>query len=210
MYLIWLSMFRGGGLWGNDGNCANPQLRSIQDTLNSQATNGLVMDAIKSNASALGDVSTKLGCSTGQITSAINGVKDSITNQGWANQLANCQQTNTIERNFAQTNYNIAEQSCAIKQTTKDNTAAIIAKLDSIEDSRKDREINALTAALASANAKAERQAELAPIVSQLNAIKCAQPATVTLPYSCATAVPTSMVYNTLGLNAYNGTGNWG
>lgn len=194
LYLMWMSMFRNGA-YGNGCECGNAQLNTIQDTLNSQATNRLVLDEIKGNACALGSV------------------KDAVLNQGWANQLSNCQQTNSIERGFAQTNYNMAEQSCAIKQATKDNTSAILAKLDSIEDSRKDREIATLTAQLATVNARAERQAELAPIVAQLTAIRSAQPNTITLPYSCATAVPTSMVYGSLGLNGlngYNGTGVWG
>ena len=45
--------------------------------------------------------------------------------------------------------------------------------VDAIEDSRKDREISQLTAQLAAVNAKAEREAELAPIIKQLDQIQC-------------------------------------
>lgn len=88
-------------------------------------------------------------------------------------------------------------QLSAIQETLSTNQGNTLL-MDAIEDSRKDREISALTAQLASVNARAERQAELAPIVQQLNEIACKQPQTVTLPYSCATAVPTAMVYNGL------------
>lgn len=50
------------------------------------------------------------------------------------------------------------------------------------------------------------------PIVSAVNAlqsdvngIKCKLPETVTLPYSCATAVPTQAVFNGYALGAYAG-----
>lgn len=205
-YLIFLALFgRNGNLFGNNGCGDAQQLRTIQDTLNSQQTNGLVMDAIKGNACAIDGLATKLGCSADQITSAINGVNNMVTQMGYQNQLANMGQINAVEKNFAQTNYNLAEQACSIRQGAKDNTAAVIAKLDAIEDSRKDREIASLTAALTAANSRAERQAELAPIMQQLNAIKCAQPNTVTLPYSCATAVPTALAYQAGFYNNGNG-----
>lgn len=195
--IVLLSMIRGNGGLFNNGGCVdgNAQLRSIQDTLNSQQTNNLVMDAIKGNAGAIDSLATKMGCSADQITSAINCVNNMVTQMGYQNQLSNCQQTNNIERGFAQTNYNLAEQSCQTRQSAKDNTLAIIAKLDQIEDSRKDREISALTAQLASVTARAERANELAPIYAALKDIQCKQPSVVTLPYSCATAVPTSLAY---------------
>ena len=77
-----------------------------------------------------------------------------------------------------------------------------IAKLDAIEDSRKDREISSLTAALTAANSRAERAAELAPIYKQLNDIACKQPNTLTIPYSPVTAVPNCVAWNAaFGLN---------
>ena len=55
-----------------------------------------------------------------------------------------------------------------------------------------------------------------APIVAavnglqnDINGIKCKLPETVTLPYSCATAVPSSMFYNgAVGINTFNN--GWG
>ena len=51
-----------------------------------------------------------------------------------------------------------------------------------------------------------------APIAAAVNTlqaevagVKCRLPETVTLPYSCATAVPTNLLYNgAVGLNTFN------
>lgn len=55
-----------------------------------------------------------------------------------------------------------------------------------------------------------------APIAAAVNAlqgdvngIKCKLPETVTLPFSCATAVPTNAIYNGFGLFGLNGLSNW-
>lgn len=40
---------------------------------------------------------------------------------------------------------------------------------------------------------------------SDVNGIKCKLPETVTLPYSCATAVPTQAVFNGYALGTYAG-----
>lgn len=199
--LIFLSLFRGnGGFFGN-GCDGNNQLNAIQNTLNSQATNNLVMDAIKGNACAINSLASQLNCSSDQITSAINGVLNAVTSMGYQSQLANCQQTNAINQNFAQTNYNMATQCCELKQSGKDNTLAVLQKLDAIEDSRKDREIASLTAQLATANARAERQAELGPIYSALKDIQAKQPSTATVPYPNLIGIPASQYYG-YGLNA--------
>lgn len=43
---------------------------------------------------------------------------------------------------------------------------------------------------------------------SDVNGIKCKLPETVTLPYSCATAVPTQAVFNGYALGTYAGWNN--
>lgn len=122
-----------------------------------------------------------------QLCNCCCGIKELITTQGYQNQLANCQQTNTLvnaingvnigqERGFSAVAYASADQTCQLKQNANDNTRAILAKLDAMEDSRKDREISSLTAQLTAANSRAERQAELAPIYRQLSEIACNQP----------------------------------
>lgn len=185
-----------------------------------------VQTAINGVHSAICGVGNQVGMSSAQVINAINSgnmslantlqscccdIKTIVNTQGYENRIANLQQSQLIQNGFSQVGYASAEQTCAIKQNATDNTSRIIDKLDAIEDARKDREIASLTAQLATVNARAERQADLAPIVQKLNDIQCRQPATVTLPYSCATAVPTSMLYGAgfFGFPYANG-GNFG
>ena len=185
-----------------------------------------VTSAINGIQSAVCGVGNQLGMSTASVVNAINSGNMSIANQisqcccdvktesmrmGYENQINNLNQSNMITKGFGDVATATQMQTSALTQSNDCNTRSILAKLDAIEDSRKDREIATLTAQLASVNARAERQAELAPIVQKLNDIQCRQPATVTLPYSCATAVPTSMLYSAglFGFPYANG-GNFG
>lgn len=50
----------------------------------------------------------------------------------------------------------------------------------------------------------------VANLQGDVNGIKCKLPETVTLPFSCATAVPTQAVYGFSGLGWGLGYSNWG
>ena len=146
------------------------------------------------------------------------------------NRLAICQQTNTLqnainglatdqERGFSSVAYETQRQTCDIQNSIKSATDAILAgqkdaemremqnKIDALREanSKKDVIINngQQTAVFSSMI-----QSATAPITNAVNAlqgdingIKCRLPETVTLPYSCATAVPTQAVFG------YNGLG---
>lgn len=154
------------------------------------------------------------------------------------NRLAICQQTNTLqnaingiatgqERGFSSVAYETQRQTCDIQNSIKSATDAILAgqrdaemremqnKIDALREinSQKDVIINngQQTAVFSSMI-----QSATAPITNAVNAlqgdingIKCRLPETVTLPYSCATAVPTQAVfgYNGLGLAGFGGCG---
>lgn len=147
------------------------------------------------------------------------------------NRLATCQQTNTLqnaintvangqERGFSSIAYETQRQTCDIRDSIKSATDSILAgqrdaemremqnKIDALREanSQKDVAINnghqtavfnqmiqSATAPLAGA---------LATLQSDINGVKCKLPETVTLPYSCATAVPTNLVYG-YGLTNY-------
>lgn len=176
------------------------EVKALAGTLNADIN--AVQGAINAVQSAICNLGNTVNLSSQSIVNAVNsgnqsiiqqlcdcccGVKQLITEQGYQNQLANCNQTNTLvnaingvnigqERGFSAVAYAAADQTCQLKQNANDNTRAILAKLDAMEDSRKDREIASLTAALTAANARSERQAELQPIYNQLNEIACNQP----------------------------------
>ena len=195
-----------------------------------------VQNAICGIKSAIGEVGAALGFSSERVINAIQSgdcsviqaIKDigcsinsSILKMGYDNQLSNERQTTAInqgiyglntalDRNACTIEFNTQKQTCALQNTIKDastaSTNAILSKLDALEDSRKDREINTLTAKLASAQARAERQAELAPIMAQVNEIRRNQPSTTTIEYPQLTAIPTTAFLGTIPY----GTGVWG
>ena len=183
-----------------------------------------VQTAINGVQSAICNLGSKNDMNSMQIVNAINSgnaslanqlascccdVKQLVTNQGYESRIATLQQTNAIQNGFAQVGYASAAQTNALTQNNDSNTRAILAKLDQIEDSRKDREINSLTAQLATVNARAERQAELAPINKALADIQCRQVSTITVPNPSAIAVPTCLAYGAglygAGQFGYNG-----
>lgn len=175
--------------------------------------------AINAVQSAICNVGNQVGMGTAQVINAVNSgnsqvaqaikdcccqIQQNIIAQGYENRIANMQQGQAISNGFAQLGYAAAENACAIKQNATDNTSRVLSKLDQMEDSRKDREIASLTAALTAATSRAERQAELAPIYQALNDIKCKQPNTVNVPYQPFTTIPNCVAWQN-GLAGLNG-----
>lgn len=205
--IVFLAALRNGGIFGNngDGSC------------NTAFVSSQLGQAIAGNANAISNLATSLNCTEGQIQSAIAGVQNSIQqvanannmsamqivnavnmgNSTLANQLSSCccDIKTAVTTGFGNLRYENAAQTCDVKQSIANQTASVIAKLDAIEDSRKDREIASLTASLTAANSRAERQAELAPIYKALSDIQCKQPATVTVPANNGVLVPSCVAY---------------
>lgn len=154
------------------------------------------------------------------------------------NRLAICQQTNTLqnaingiatsqEKGFSSIAYETQRQTCDIQNSIKSATDAILAgqrdaelremqnKIDALREANSQKDViinNGQQTAVFSSMI----QAATAPITNAVNAlqgdingIKCRLPETVTLPYSCATAVPTQAVfgYNGLGWTGFGGCG---
>lgn len=131
-----------------------------------------------------------------------------------------------VEKGFSNTNYETQAQTCALQNTIRDagttNTNAILAKLDAMQNQQLLDKIDALREknseqaviinnAQQSAAFSQMLNSYTAPIASTVNAlqtelasVKCRLPETVTLPYSCATAVPTNLFYNgAVGFNTF-------
>lgn len=245
--IVFLAALRNGGLFGNDGgNGYHSQLSQIQDTLNTNQGNTLLMDAIKGNATSIGQLATTLNCNYNAVQGAINAVQSAIASvgnqvgmgqmqtinavqagntaianqiatcccenkqlvltQGYENRINNLEQSNMIQNGFCQIGYEAAQNANGIKQAIADQTLSVIGKIDAQESARKDREINALTAQLATVNARAERAAELAPIYKTLEEIKSKQPNTVPVQWPQLVGVPASQLY---GYGAYGFPGQW-
>ena len=151
------------------------------------------------------------------ISNATNSLKDTVNYVGLQ-----------VEKGFSNSNYETQAQTCALQNTVRDtgtaNTNAIIAKLDAMQNQALLDKIDSLREknseqavvinnAQQSAAFSQMLNSYTAPIASTVNAlatevagIKCRLPETVTLPYSCATAVPSSLFYNgAVGINTFNG-----
>ena len=123
-----------------------------------------------------------------------------------------------VEKGFSDTNYQTQAQTCSLQNTIRDagtaNTNAIIAKLDAIQNQAlldkidQLREKNSEQAVIINnaqqtATFNQMLNSYTAPIASAVNVlqaevagVKSRLPETVTLPYSCATAVPTNSLFN--------------
>ena len=190
---------------------------------------------------AIGHVATQICNLTGQVGMSSQQIINSVQagNASLASQLASCccdirqavSESNYLtERGFCNTNqiltkgfsdigYAFRDQTCNLEKAGSANTAAIIAKLDAIEDSRKDRELAEKDRVIATLTARSERQAELQPIYSALQEIQCNQPAVKKI--SCPeTYVPVNNAINATygliptycgyGFGAGYGFGGWG
>lgn len=129
-----------------------------------------VQGSLNQLQSAICGVGNQVGLSSQQVIAAINsgncqlatqisdcccGVRDAITRQGYENQLATVNQTNTlqgainfvnssVERGFASTNYATADQTCQIKQAIAESTAQILAGQKAAEFREIQREVQQL------------------------------------------------------------------
>ena len=141
-----------------------------------------------------------------------------------------------VEKGFSDSNYQTQAQTCSLQTTIRDtgtsNTNAIIAKLDAIQNQalldkidqlreKNSEQAVVINNAQQTATFNQMLNSYTAPIAAAVNTLqtevagmKCRLPETVTLPYSCATAVPTNLFYNGfVGFNPYAGGCNntlWG
>lgn len=225
-------------------------ISQLASTLNCSVNT--IQQGINSVMSQVQNVGNQVGMSSQQVINAIQSgncqlgsqlaqccctIREAVTQQGYENQIATLNQTNTLqnainniatgqERGFSSVAYETQRQTCDIENAIKDSTSRIIDgqraaemrelqnKIDSLRElnSQKDvvinngqqtaifsQMINQATAPLAGA---------LANLQNDVNGVKCKLPETVTLPFSCATAVPTNLFYN--GYGFYNGINTFG
>lgn len=189
-----------------------------------------VKDAINAVQSSICSVGNQVGLTSQQVINAIQQGNMSlaqqfaqcccdnkllVTQMGYEGQLRD--QANTavltssintvntgVERGFSSVAFETAQQTCQLQNGMRDQTQTIIDKLSAMEANAQQDKIANLTAQLTAANSRAERQAELAPILAELNAIKCAQPNTISVQYPQVSVVPNYPNVYGCGCN-YNG-----
>ena len=88
MYLIFLALFGGGGFgWGNrNGQFQDAEIQSKLNQLSTQMQDGnntnLLMDAIKGNNTALGQLASNLNCDFNQLQSVVCAIQAAIQEVG--------------------------------------------------------------------------------------------------------------------------------
>lgn len=252
--MMFANRFFGNG-WGNEGfggaqGAQNievqGQLAALRDQMNSNQNSNLLMDAIKGNNVAIGQLAGQLNCdfntlnsaicdvrggidkvagqvgfSAERVINAINAgdcqisrqlsecccnVRDAITRQGYENQLATVNQTNVlqgaintlstgVERGFAATNYETAQQTCELKNAIAAQTQVINDKFCQLEMREMAREIQSLRDERNAYQLSASQQAQTQSLVNQLR--PCPIPAYITCnPFGCQSDNYPYGVYN--------------
>ena len=214
-----------------DANAIQSAIQSVQSNIanvGSQVgfSSERVINAINSGDSNIIQALNNCCCAT-QKEILKMGYENQINNQNQTYQLTSQLNgvNNVIQNGFRDTNYATQQQTCSLQNTIKDtttiNTNAILAKLDSISNTALQDKIQALREKnneQATAINNAQQSAlfgqminaavtpinnTLASLSKEVDGIQCKLPNTVTLPYSCATAIPTAMAYNLYGYNNY-------
>lgn len=200
-------------------------------------TEGQIQNAISALTSQVQNVGNQVGMSGMQTINALQQgnmqIAQQIANCCCENRLAMCQQTGTLqnainnvatgqERGFSNVAYETQRQTCDLHNAIKEATAELKAgqtaaefrdmqdKIDHLREENGNYKSSAMMSQIVG-QSLAPVNAALAGLQSEVNAIKCAQPNTVTVPYQPFQAVPNCVAaqYGIYGCNAA-ANGFWG
>ena len=243
--LLLLFGWNRNGFGGNNGDGT----AYLGNMLNNDAGRDLLMQAIQGNTSRISELAQMFNCSTQtmqnaicQLQTAISGVANQVGMSGLQtinaiqsgnasiasqlakcccdNQLAMCQQTNTLqqaingvnvgqERGFSNLAFESQRQTCELRDAIRENTAQVLAGQRAAELRDMQREISERDRKIAEQavvinngqqtaifgqmiqQATAPIGAAVAALQGDVNNIKCKLPETTTIPYSPVVGVPT-------------------
>ena len=244
LFLLVLFGRNGFGGYGNGEGTAY-----LGNMINNDAGRDMLMQAIQGNSSKLSELSTMLNCDIKGIQQAINCVNNSICQVGnqvgmsslqtinaiqsgnaslasqickccCDNQLAICQQTNTLqqaingvnvsqERGFSNLAFESQKQTCELRDAIRENTSQVLAGQRAAELRELQRELSERDRKIAEQaviinnsqqtavfgqminQATAPIAAAVAGVKSEIDGIKCKLPETATIPYSPVVGIPT-------------------
>ena len=176
---------------------------------------GDIQTVLSNIMTKVSDISCQTQLSAQQV---INSIQSG--NAGLASQLASCccdlkgaikDVAIGTERGFASVAFETQRQTCDIEKAIAASTAQIVAGQKDAEMREVTRENAALREKVSDLKFQVSQEHQTAavagminqavtPLAQELASLKCKLPETVTLPYSCATAVPTNSLY---GLGAF-------
>lgn len=265
LFILIIFAFTGNGFGNrNNGNDA----AYLSNLISNDNGRDLLMQAIQGNNTAITQLATTLNCSIGQIQQGINALMNQTQQVGnqvgqsglqvinaiqagnatlasqiatacCNNQLAICQQTNTLqqsinnvatgqERGFSQLGFTTQQQTCDLKDAIRENTQTVVAGQRAAEMRELQREIaerdrkiteqatvinNGQQTAIFSQmiqQATNPIAVAVAGVKSDIDSIKCKLPETATIPYSPVVGVPTVLAAQYGLYNAGLATGIWG
>lgn len=173
--------------------------------------------AINSVSFAVQSVGNQVGMSGQQIINSIQAGDSALasqlaqcccdnrlltTQQGYESRIATIEQTNTLGSKLDQQTTFLSDKFCDLEKREMQS------KIDALQEER-----STLLSQISNANQTAAIQSYVAnvinPLITDVAAIKAAQPNTVTVQYPNLTAVPTSQLYG-YGYYPYNTGSYWG
>lgn len=193
----------GNGIFGGGNNANSAEREMLMSAIQRNGTDlsqlaqsigcstGRLQDAIGEVSTQICNFAGQSGLSFQQVINSIQAgnaslasqicncccdIKGAIADSKYATERGFCDLAAVTTRGFSDVGYAFRDQTCNLEKAGAANTASIIAKLDAIEDSRKDRELAEKDRVIATLTARSERQAELQPIYSALQEIQCNQP----------------------------------
>lgn len=172
---------------------------SIQAVGNQVGMSGQqIINAVNSGDSMIANQLQQCCCTLGnQITGCCCEVKDSITRQGYENQLATLNQTNVLGSKIdAQTTF-LSDKFCELEKREMQN------KIDALREANSTLK-GQIDNAQQTAQITGYINSVVTPLAQEVAGIKCKLPETVNVPYSPVVGIPSCVAYN----NGLYGFGN--
>ena len=179
-------------------NCSNDRVRDAIGAVSTQICNFAGQNGL-SFQQVINSILTSQNAISAQLAECCCKTQNAILESNYLTERGFCNTNQTLAKGFSDIGYAFRDQTCNLEKAGSANTAAIIAKLDAIEDSRKDRELADKDRVIATLTARSERQAELQPIYTALQEIQCNQPPVKKI------ACPEQYVQLNTGVNATYG-----
>lgn len=156
-------------------NCSNDRVRDAIGAVSTQICNFAGQNGL-SFQQVINSILNSQNAISAQLAECCCKTQNAILESNYLTERGFCNTNQILTKGFSDIGYAFRDQTCNLEKAGSANTAAIIAKLDAIEDSRKDRELAEKDRMIATLTARSERQAELQPIYSALQEIQCNQP----------------------------------
>ena len=179
-------------------NCSNDRVRDAIGAVSTQICNFAGQNGL-SFQQVINSILTSQNAISAQLAECCCKTQNAILESNYLTERGFCNTNQTLTKGLSDIGYAFRDQTCELEKAGSANTAAIIAKLDAIEDSRKDRELAEKDRVIATLTARSERQAELQPIYTALQEIQCNQPPVKKI------ACPEQYVQLNTGVNATYG-----